>query len=126
MAMTYTAPFAQTPKSNAVDLTAAVAVGTAGTVIVTAGANGCVVTSIRATAKGTLSASGININKAGKPIRSETLPSYTYAAGAKLPQVAFDVSLTAPIELAAGETLDASVLVAQGSGVTVFATWKDY
>ncbi len=36
MPFIYDAPFAQTPKSNAVDLTAAVAVGTAGTVIVTA------------------------------------------------------------------------------------------
>lgn len=126
MAMTFTAPFAQTPKSNAVDVTAAVAVGTAGTVLVTAGANGCVVTSIRATAKGSLAAGGININKAGKPIRSETLALYTYSAAAKVPQVIFDVSLTAPIELAAGETLDVSLLVAQAAGVTVFATWKDY
>lgn len=126
MPFIYDAPFAQTPKSNAVDLTAAVAVGTAGTTLVTAGTNGCVVTSIRATAKGSLVAGAVNINKAGKPIRSESLASYTYSAAAKVPQVIFDVTNTLPIELASGETLDASLLVAQTAGVTVFATWKDY
>ena len=126
MVMIYTAPFAQNPKTNAVDLTAATAIGTAGTVLVTAGANGCVVTSIRATPKGTVTASGINVNKSGKVIRSETLPAYTSALTAKLPQVAFDITPSTPIELGPNETLDVSLLVAQAAGVTFFATWKDY
>lgn len=126
MANIFTAPFAQTPKTNAVDLTAATAVGAVGTVLVTAGANGCVVTSIRATPKGTVTASGINVNKSGKVIRSETLPAYTSALTAKLPQVAFDITPSTPIELGPNETLDVSLLVAQAAGVTFFATWKDY
>ena len=126
MPNTFTAPFAQTPKTNAVDLTAATAIGTAGTVLVTAGVNGCVVTSIRATPKGTVTATGIDINKAGKVIRSETLPAYTSALTAKIPQVAFDITPATPIELGANETLDVSLLVAQAAGVTFFATWKDY
>lgn len=126
MAKTFTAPFVQTPKTNAVDLTAAVAVGTAGTTLITAGPDGCIVTSIRAIPKGTITATGINVNKGGKPVRSGTLAAYTLAATAKLPQVSFDVSRDAPIVLGVGETLDVSLLVAQAAGVTVFAEWMDY
>lgn len=126
MAKTFTAPFAQTPKTNAVDLTAAVAVGTAGTTLVTAGPDGCVVTSIRATPKGTVTATGIGVNKEGKPVRSETLTAYSASTTGKLPQVVFDVSRESPIVLGAGETLDVSLYVAQAAGVTVFAEWMDY
>lgn len=126
MSNTFTAPFAQFPKTNAVDVTAATAVGTAGTVLVTAGPDGCVVTSIRATPKGTITAVGINVNKAGKVARSESMPTYASATNAKLPQVIFDISPTSPIELAGGETLDVSLLSAQAAGITFFATWKDY
>lgn len=126
MAMTPTAVFAQTPKTNKATLTAAVAVGAAGTIIVTAGANGAVVTSVRFTPNGTVTGAGVNLNRAGAPVRSESLAAYTLAPTAKLPQVSFDVSRDYPIMLAAGETLDVSLLVAQAAGVTVFAEWMDY
>lgn len=126
MTKIFTAPFAQTPRTNAVDLTAAVAVGAVGTTLITAGPEGCVVTSIRAVPKGTITATGINVNKAGKPVRSETMAAYTLAATAKLPQVSFDVSRDVPIVLGAGETLDVALLVGQAAGVTVFAEWMDY
>lgn len=126
MAMTPTAVFAQTPKTNKATLTAAIAVGTAGTILVTAGANGAVVTSVRFTPNGTVTAAGVNLNRAGTPVRSESLAAYTLAATAKLPQVSFDISRDAPIILAAGETLDVSLLVAQAAGVAVFAEWMDY
>ncbi|CAN7558605.1 hypothetical protein [Pseudomonas umsongensis] len=126
MPMTNTAVFAQTPKTNKVTLTAAVAVNTAGSTLITAGANGAVVTSVRFSPNGTVTASGVNLNRAGAPIRSETLTAYTLSATAKLPQVAFDVSRDYPITLGANETLDVSLLVAQAAGVTVFAEWMDY
>lgn len=126
MAMTPTAVFAQTPKTNKATLTAAVAVGTAGTTLVTAGVNGAIVTGVRFIPNGTVTASGINLNRSGAPVRSESLAAYTLAATSKLPQVAFDVSRDSPISLGAGETLDVALLVAQAAGVTVFAEWMDF
>ncbi len=126
MAFTFTAPFAQTPKTNSVVLTSATAVGTAGSTLITAGPNGCVVTSIRATPNGTITATGVDLNKAGKTFRSDSLAAYTLALTAKRPQSTFDISSTSFIELGANETLDVSLLVAQAAGVTVSATWKDY
>lgn len=127
MAFTYTAPFAQTPMDLAVDLTLAVAVGTTGSALITAGSNGAIVTSVRAIPKGTVTATGINLNRSGKPIRSASIAAYTYSATAKLPEGAvFDVSETAPIRLAANEVLDVSLLVAQAAGVTVFAEWTNF
>ncbi|VVO30324.1 hypothetical protein [Pseudomonas fluorescens] len=123
---TFEAPFAQTPRTNAVVLTAATAIGTAGTVLVTAGPNGCVVTSVRATPNGALTATGVDLNKAGKAFRSEAFAAYTLLLTAKRPQLTFDIAPNATLELGPNETLDVSLLVAQAAGVTVSAAWKDY
>ena len=134
MAKTFTAPFAQTPKTASANLTTATTVdGATATALITAGTDGCIVTKITAMPKGTITATGlvlyISPSTGAKTAKdSIALAAYTYAATAKLPMVAFSsVSESTPIRLGAGEKLFVGTLVAAAApGIDVSAEYTEF
>lgn len=134
MPKTFTAPFAQTPKTASANLTTATAIdGATAAALVTAGTEGCIVTKITALPKGTITATGLVLYispAAGAKTAKDsiTLAAYTYAATAKLPMVAFaSVTEATPIRLGAGEKLFVGTLVAATApGIDVTAEYTDF
>jgi len=138
MAKTFTAPFAQTPKTATAVATAAVAsLGTdapTGTVLLgTAGADGAVVTRLMALPRATVTASSLVLflSKDGgvtqRLIDSELMAAYTLAATTAVPETAFgNISDSSPLRLEAGDSLYVGSQVALAAGIVFAAQWMDY
>lgn len=138
MAKTFTAPFAQTPKTATAVATAAVSgLGTdapTGTVLLgTAGADGAVVTRLMALPRATVTASSLVLllSKDGgvtqRLIDSELMAAYTVAATTAIPETSFgNISDSAPLRLEAGDRLYVGSQVALASGIVFKAEWMDY
>lgn len=137
MAMTFTAPFAQTPK------TAYAACSSAGTIaddsptntalLVTAGSNGCIVTRVSAIPRGTVTATGIYLfisKDSGTTKRlkfSETMSAQTLAATAGVTKTNFaDISESTPLRLEAADRLYCSIGVALTNGAVFSAEFVDF
>lgn len=139
MAKIYTAPFAQTPKTQAVVATAALGgIGTdtvTGAVLaVTAGADGAIFTKLTAMPRATVAASSLVLFlvKASAPtlyrlIDSELMAAYTLSTTTAVPETAFgNISETSPIRLEAGDKVYVGSQVALAAGICFFAQWTDY
>lgn len=137
MAKTFTAPFAQTPKTAAVVVTAAATVDSdtpANTVeLLTAGADGALVTRLTAMPRATVTASSLLLflQKSGQTtkrlIDSELMSAHTVAATTAIPETVFtNISGTTPMRLEAGDKLFVGSQVALTAGIVFAAQAMDY
>jgi hypothetical protein len=137
MANTFTAPFAQTPKTAAVVVTAAATVDSdtpSNTVeLLTAGADGALVTRLAAMPRATVTASSLLLflQKSGQTtkrlIDSELMSAHTVAATTAIPETVFaSVSDSTPMRLEAGDKLFVGSQVALAAGIVFAAQWMDY
>ena len=139
MAKTFTAPFAQTPKTLAVAVTAAL--GGLGTTTVTgaqlvctAGSDGAIVTRLTAIPRATVTAASLVLFlvKSDAPtvyhlIDSELMAAHTVAATTAIPETTFsNISDSTPLRLEAGDKLYVGSQVALAAGIVFAAQWMDY
>ncbi len=137
MAKTYTAPFAQTPKTSAVVIAGAATVAddnpTNTVELLTAGADGALVTRLTAMPRATVTASNLLLflQKSGQTtkrlIDSELMAAHTVATTTAIPETAFgNVTDSTPLRLEAGDKLFVGSQVALASGIVFTAQWMDY
>jgi len=138
MAKTFTAPFAQTPKTAT-----AVATGAAASLngdsptntveLLTAGADGALVTRLWAIPRGTVTDSSLVLfiskdsGTTKRLIDSELMAAHTVATTTAIPETAFsNYSETAPLRLEAGDTLYVGSQVALADGISFHAEFTDF
>ena len=138
MAKTFTAPFAQTPKTATAVVTAAAGniTGDAptGTVLLmTAGADGALVTNISAIPRATVTASSLLLyiskdsGTTQRLIDSELMNALTVSTTAQITKTTFTrVSESTPLRLEAGDRLYVGNQVALASGVVFKAEFTDF
>lgn len=138
MALTYTAPFAQTPKTLTAVCSTACVIGTADTptntqLLATAGPDGALVTRITCIPRGTATATAVHLflskdsGTTQRLIDSELIGAYTLAATTAIPETIFaNVTEATPIRLAAGDRLYVGVAVAVSAGVVTRCEATDY
>ena len=137
MAKTFTAPFAQTPKTATAVVTA---VGTitndtpSNTVLLlTAGSDGAIVTRVKAMPRATVTASSLHLyvstdsGTTQRMLDSALMAAYTQATTTLTPKTSFaDISETAPIRLPAGAQIYCQSEVALAGGIVFTAEYMDY
>lgn len=138
MAKTFTAPFAQTPKTAT-----AVVTGAAGTItgdtptntvlLATAGADGAILTRLTAIPRATVTASSLVIfiskdsGTTKRLIDSELMAAFTVAATTAIAETTFtNFSETTPLRLEAGDQLYVGSQVALASGIVFRAEYTDF
>lgn len=137
MAKTFTAPFAQTPKTATAVATGAATVGTdspSNTVLLmTAGADGCIVTGLAAMPRATVTASSLLLyiskdsGTTQRLIDSELMSAHTVATTTAIPETVFSrISESAPLRLEAGDRLYVGSQVALASGIVFKAEYTDF
>ena len=137
MAKTFTAPFAQTPKLTTAVVTAAGTITNdtpSNTVLLlTAGSEGAVVTSIDAMPRATVTASSLHIyissdsGTTKRMLDSALMAAYTQATTTLTPKTSFsDISETTPLLLAAGDEIYCQTEVALAGGIVFSAQFMDY
>lgn len=137
MAKTFTAPFAQTPKTATAVATGAATVGTdspSNTVLLmTAGADGCIVTSLTAIPRATVTASSLLLyiskdnGTTQRLIDSELMAAHTVATTTAIPETTFSrISESAPLRLEAGDRLYVGSQVALAGGIVFKAEFTDF
>lgn len=137
MSNTFTAPFAQTPKTLSAVITGADTIATdspANTVIIaTAGANGALVTSLTAMPRATITAAALHLfiskdsGTTKRLIASALQAAHTVAATTAVPQAIFtEITSAEPLRLEAGDELYVGSAVALGSGIVFDAEWSDF
>jgi hypothetical protein len=137
MAKTFTAPFAQTPKTATAVTTAAATVTTdapTNTVeLLTAGADGAILTRLYAIPRATVTASSLLLfisKDAGttkRLIDSELMAAYTMATTTAVPETSFtNYTETTPLRLEAGDKLYVGNQVALAGGVVFRAEYTDF
>ena len=137
MAKTFTAPFAQTPKTATAVVTAASVVTTdnpTNTVeLLTAGTEGSILTSLTAMPRSTVTASSLVLfiskdsGTTKRLIDSELMAAYTLAATTAIPDTQFqNYSEGTPLRLAAGDKLYVGSQVALAAGIVFKAEYTDF
>lgn len=138
MAKTNTAPFAQTPKTaTAVCTTAAASTNTDTPtntqLLVTAGADGAIVTRIWAVPRNTVTATRLDLylsNDGGttkRLIDSELMSAWTVATTTAIPETTFSsYTETTPLRLAATDRLYVAAAVTLADGIVFRAEYTDY
>ena len=137
MAKTFTAPFAQTPKTATAVCTAVATVGndapTNTVLLLTAGADGALLTRLWAMPRATVTATSLLLylsNDGGatqRLIDAELMAAYTMATTTLIPETPFlNYSETAPLRLAAGDRLYVGAQVALASGIVFRAEYTDF
>lgn len=137
MAKTFTAPFAQTPKTaTAVATAAATVTGDAPTgavLLMTAGADGAIVTRLSAIPRATVTASSLVLwisNDSGTTMRmidSALMAAYTMATTTQVPVTTFaGYSEASPLRLMAGDKLYVGSQVALAGGIVFKAEYTDF
>lgn len=137
MAKIFTAPFAQTPKTATAVTTGAATAGTdtqTNTVLLmTAGADGCIVTSLAAMPRATVTASSLllYLSKDGgttqRLIDSELMAAQTLATTTAIAETTFSrISESSPMRLEAGDKLYVGSQVALASGIVFKAEYTDF
>jgi hypothetical protein len=138
MAKTFTAPFAQTPKISTAVTTAACASITGNTptntvVLLTAGADGAIVTRLSALPRATVTASSLLLFTSAdsgttkKLIDSATMGAQTVSTTAGITLTTFSLyTESTPLRLAAGEQLYVGNQVALSDGVVFRAEFTDF
>lgn len=136
MAKTFTAAFAQDPKTFSAVSTTAVGSLTGDSptntqALVTAGPDGAIVTKVTAIPRATVTASALYLflSKNGtqkRLIASALMAAHTVAATTEIPVVDFGYSETEPLRLEAGDQLFVGVGVTASSGIVFTAQSTDY
>lgn len=136
MALTYTAPFAQTPKTATAVVTGAATLTDtpANTVLLaTAGTDGAILTRLTAVPRATVTASSLVlfISKDGgttqRLIDSELMAAYTVAVTTAIPETVFPLySEVAPLRLEAGDRLYVGSQVALAGGIVFRAEFTNF
>lgn len=137
MAKTFTAPFAQTPK------TATAVVTSAGTfandtptntqLLLTAGSDGCLVTGVTAMPRNTVSATKLMLflskdsGTTKRFIDSALMSAYTSNATSATPLTPFlNIGEATPLRLEAGDQLYVGAAVALADGIVFVAEYTDF
>ena len=133
---TFTAPFAQTPKTASAVVTGAASIATdapANTVLLfTAGADGAILTSLSAMPRATVTASDLVLfmsKDAGttkRLIDSKLMTAYTVAATTATPVTMFGYSESSPMRLQAGDALYVGSQVALAGGIVFEAQYTEF
>lgn len=137
MAKTFTAPFAQTLKTSTAVATGAVGTITGDTptntvLLVTAGADGSLLTRLTAIPRATVTASDLVVfvsKDAGTTKRfidSKLMGAYTAATTTATPVTAFDYSELTPLRLEAGDEVYVGSQVALANGIVFKAEFTDF
>lgn len=137
MAKTFTAPFAQTPKTATAVCTAVATVTTdapSNTVeLLTAGADGAILTRLTAIPRATVTASSLVVfissdsGTTKRLIDSELMAAYTMATTTAVPETTFTMySETTPLRLMAGDKLYVGSQVALAGGIVFRAEYTDF
>jgi hypothetical protein len=148
MAKTFTAPFAQTPQTASAAATTAVSLTTNGVeqsatvtnsvLLLTAGADGSILTSLSAMPRATVTAtalwiwSSIDGGTTKNLIASALMAAYTLAATTENARTVFKhadgtvISESAPLRLAASEKLYIGIGVNLASGIMFNARYSDF
>ena len=137
MAKTFTAPFAQTPKTATAVCTAVATVtndSPSNTVLLlTAGTDGAILTRLSAIPRATVTASSLVLfisSDTGTTKRladSELMAAYTMATTTAVPETTFtNFTETAPLRLAAGDQLYVGSQVALAGGIVFRAEYTDF
>jgi hypothetical protein len=137
MAKTFTAPFAQTPKTATAVATGAVGSLTGDSptntvLLFTAGADGALLTSLIAIPRATVTASDLVVfiskdsGTTKRLIDSKLMAAYTMATTTATPVTAFDYSETAPMRLENGDEIYVGSQVALANGIVFKAEFTDF
>lgn len=138
MAKTFTAPFAQTPKTAYAVTTAATVIGTADAptntqLLLTAGADGTILTRLMAMPRATVTATRVELylsKDGGTTLRlvdSEVMAAYTLAVTTAIPETQFaNYNETTPLRLEAGDKLYVAASVALAAGIVFKAEYTDF
>jgi hypothetical protein len=137
MAKTFTAPFAQTPKTATAVATGAAAITndtpTNTVLLLTAGSDGAILTRLSAIPRATVTASSLvlfissDTGTTKRLIDSELMAAYTMATTTAVPETAFaNFSETTPLRLAAGDQLYVGSQVALAGGIIFRAEYTDF
>lgn len=138
MAKTFTAPFAQTPQTATAVATGAVAnittdAPTNTVLLLTAGADGAILTRLFAMPRATVTASSLVLflskdnGTTMRLIDSELMAAQTVSSTAAIAETNFaNYSETTPLRLAAGDHLYVGSQVALTSGIVFKAEWTDF
>lgn len=138
MAKTFTAPFAQTPKTATAVATSAITnittdAPTNTVLLMTAGVEGGILTRLMALPRATCTASSLClfISKDGgttqRLIDSEMMSAQTVSSTSAVAETAFsNYSETTPLRLEAGDKLYVGSQVALASGIVFRAEWTDF
>ena len=137
MAKTYTAAFAQTPKTAYAVATDAVAsyAGDSPTntvELLTAGSEGALVTSITAIPRANVTVSSLCVwiskdsGTTKRLLSSVLMDAHTVATTTAIPVTPFSFSETVPLRLEAGDMLYVGTMVALASGIVFNAEYTDY
>jgi hypothetical protein len=137
MALTFTAPFAQIPKTGTAVVTAAGTFAndapTNTELIVTAGSDGCIVTSLAAMPRATATASKLMLflskdsGTTKRFIDSALMTAYTSSNTTATPVTVFlKISEGSPLRLEAGDELYVSSAVALASGIVFEAQFTNF
>jgi hypothetical protein len=137
MAKTFTAPFAQVPKTATAVVTAVATVTTdapSNTVeLLTAGADGAILTRLTAIPRATVTASSLVVfissdsGTTKRMIDSELMAAYTMATTTAVPETIFTTySETTPLRLMAGDKLYVGSQVALAGGIVFRAEYTDF
>ena len=136
MAKTFTAPFAQTPKTSAVLVVAAddLTDTPANTVLLeTAGADGAIMTKLTAMPRATATASGLHLfisqdsGTTKRLIDSALMEAHTVESTTAVPQTVFSaISEATPIRLEAGDELYVGSGVALAGGIIFTSEMTDF
>ena len=138
MAKTFTAPFAQTPQTATAVAAGAVAniatdAPTNTVLLLTAGADGAILTRLFAMPRTTVTASSLVLflskdnGTTMRLIDSELMAAQTVSSTAAIAETNFaNYSETTPLRLAAGDRLYVGSQVALASGIVFRAEWTDF
>ena len=136
MAKTFTAAFAQTPKtSSVVSTVASTGIDTlspTGLFLCTAGAEGAIVTSLKAIPRSTCSKTRLYLWKTANGssdkymIGSVSLAAYTTSSTDAPVQADFGFTEETPLRLAAGDSLYAGIALDTNGGIVFNAQYTDF
>lgn len=136
MAKTFTAPFAQTPKTaTAVATAAATLTDTPSNTVLlaTAGADGAILTRLSAIPRATVTASSLVLfiskdnGSTQRLIDSELMAAHTVAVTTAIPETVFaGYSESSPLRLEAGDRLYVGSQVALAGGIVFRAEYTDF
>jgi hypothetical protein len=137
MAKTFTAPFAQTPKTATAVATGAVGSFAGDTptnvvLLMTAGADGAILTKLTAIPRATVTASSLLVfiskdsGTTDRMIDSALMAAHTVATTTAIPVTSFSYSESAPLRLEAGDQVYVGSQVALAGGIVFKAEYTDF